>query len=93
MTLDDATIAGIALTLYTYNVRPEERARKLYDAFGGDCYEVDEIIEKFLLKDRGAFIMSDLPIAMAKAYMQHALERYEVQARHRLSFLGEVYLL
>lgn len=79
----DALVAATALSLYTYNRPVRERAQRLYDFFDGDCYPIDDLVEK-LLRDRGAFLMTDLPASTAAVYLLNALEMYEGEARHRV---------
>lgn len=76
---------GIALALYGFNVSPLDRARRLYDHFQGECMELDELV-RVLDGPRLAYAMTELPLATARVYLQHALETYGEEALQRVAF-------
>lgn len=72
---------AIAVALYGYNVSHIERAKKIYDHFGGNCAELPTL-ERYMLN------FGTAPTAMAypsaEVYVRHALERYGAEARRRV---------
>jgi hypothetical protein len=82
---------AVALSLYGYNVSPSERAQKLYDHFDGACMDVEDL-ERAMESARLVFAMTELPLPTAKVYVQHALERYGMEAKRRVKIEMEGYL-
>lgn len=76
-------VIAIALSLYGYNVGPYERAKKLYDHFGGDCMEIDDLVT-IMNSSRLAFAATELPYPTAEVYIVHALEKYGREAIERM---------
>ncbi len=74
-------VVSMALSLYAFNVRVAERARKLLDHFKGECMDLDELED--ILQTRGAYAATELPYPTALVYVQHAMERYGDEARKR----------
>lgn len=69
----------IAMSLYKFNVRQGERARKIWDHFGGNCADPDTLCDYV----DSRFWATEMPLATAKVYLQHALERYGEEAKER----------
>ncbi|MCK4624051.1 MAG: hypothetical protein KAV00_01985 [Phycisphaerae bacterium] len=81
---EDPMVAAIALSLYAYNVSPGERARKLYDHFGGDCMTLSDMTS--LLNGKHAqYLATELPFPTAQVYVEHALARYAEEAGRQVS--------
>lgn len=72
---------AIALALYGYNVSAVERAQKIYDHFDGKCPAMDKLICYMM---NYASAPTALPFPSAQVYVQHVLERYGEEARHRV---------
>ena len=72
---------AIALSLYGFNVSPMERAKAIYDFFEGDCAELDTLV--WILRERVAFVATELDYPSAEVYVSHALERYGAEAKER----------
>ena len=75
---------AIAISLYTYNVAPVIRAQRLYDAFGGSCAEVQDLVD--ILASRPAYLATEFALPTARMYVQHALETYGAEARERTTY-------
>lgn len=73
---------AMALSLYSYNVSPVERAQKLYDHFQGDCVELEDLVNIIMLEP--ANLATALAAPTAKVYVDHALDRYGVEALERV---------
>ena len=69
----------LAISLYTYNVSPGERAEKLYKAFQGNCAEPDELL---ILVDNPHWA-TQMAAPTALAYLRHAIDRYGTEAQER----------
>ena len=80
----DPIVVAVALSLYSFNVSPGERAQKIYDHFQGQCLPLRELVR---ICSDGAHIATELPYPSAVLYVAHALERYGRQAEYRC--LGE----
>ena len=78
----DALIVATAISLYGYNVSPFIRAKKLWDHFGGECAELDELVAT-LVTDNG-YAATALATPTALVYVQHAMDQYGVEADHRV---------
>jgi hypothetical protein len=73
--------AAMAMSLYQYNVAPIVRAQKLFDHFRGSCAEVDELMR--LADDKNWATAMAAPTAAV--YLQHAIEKYGIEAHERVS--------
>jgi hypothetical protein len=80
---------AMALSLYAYNVSPQQRAAELYHHFRGACMEMDELT--YILTHRGPYAATELPYPTAKVYVEHALARYGKQAVERARIEAEGY--
>ncbi len=72
---------AIALSLYNYNVSPQQRAQAIYNHFKGHCAEMVDL-ERILVKP--GYAPTELAFPSAKVYVQHALGMYGVEARQRV---------
>lgn len=63
---------AISLSLYSYNVSPLERARRIYDHFEGDCADMDELVR--IMSDYSGCAATELAYPSAAVYVQQALE-------------------
>ena len=71
----------IAMSLYQYNVRPGDRADKLFQHFSGECAEMTDLIDWVDNKNWA----TEMPLPTAKVYLIHAIERYGVEAAQRIN--------
>jgi hypothetical protein len=74
-------VVAIALALYGFNVSPVQRAKRLYDHFEGECAELPDLVD-YMIKYGSA--PTGMAFPTAEVYVQHALERYGEEARHRV---------
>ena len=77
---NEALVTAVAMSLYKYNVAPGIRAEKLYVHFDGACAELDDLL---WMIDQFNWA-TEMAAPTALVYMQHALERYEDEARDRV---------
>ena len=77
---DEAIIAAIALSLYSYNVSVAARARAIHDHFKGACMEMSDLEHALA----GPHAMTELPFPSAEIYLQHAMDRYGEEAAIRV---------
>ena len=75
MSIDD----HIAVSLYQYNVNSFERADKIFQHFNGECADMHELVR---LVDHKNWA-TEMALPTAKLYLQHALDRYGVEATER----------
>jgi hypothetical protein len=73
----------IAVALYGYNVRPGDRAQKLYAHFEGNCAEPEDLFE--VLTRHVGYESTTFAFPTAEVYVRHALERYGQEARERVA--------
>lgn len=73
---------SVAISLYHYNVPPVTRAKKLYEHFGGNCAEPEELVR--ILHETPHIFATELAQPAARVYIQHALEKYGQEARERV---------
>jgi len=74
---------AIAISLYTYNVSPAERALKLHQHFSGQCAELEDLVR--ILVDVPAFFATEFAVPTAFVYVKHALLRYGLEAKNRVA--------
>lgn len=79
---EDPMVVAVALSLYAYNVDPEERAIRLYQHFEGQCASLQNLID--VLTERGAYAATELAPPTAEVFVLHALQRYGEEARRRV---------
>ena len=80
ITMEESLAAAIAVSLYQYNVSAGERAAKLYAHFKGECAELDELL---IMVDSKNWA-TEMAAPTAQVYLEHALEKYMNEARHRV---------
>lgn len=80
---------AVALSLYGYNVSPEERSLKVFDHFNGDCAEPVDLLRICLHSP--AYIATEMAYPSAKVYVDHALERYGEESKERNRVNAEGY--
>lgn len=75
--MDPFTVA-VALARYTYNVDAVTRAKALYEHFGGDCADPQDLV-RVCMTDK-MYIATELAPPTGAAYVNHALEAYANEA-------------
>lgn len=73
----------VAVSLYSFNVSPVERAKAIHNHFGGDCMEIHDLVW-FFTGSRAAHWATELPMLTAEVYRQHAVARYGAEAQMRV---------
>ena len=86
--MDEPLVVAVALALYAYNVSAVERARKLHDHFNGNCMEFEDLFR--VLRDQvilmnSAYAATEFPQEIAEVYVRHAMEKYGMEARDRIT--------
>lgn len=80
---EEPIAVAIALSLYAFNTSDVDRAQRLYDHFGGECAEKQDLIE--ILRRSEPYAATCLAHPTAEVYVAHALERYGGEARRRVT--------
>jgi hypothetical protein len=72
-------VAAMAMSYYQYNVRPLERAEKLFNHFEGACSDLATLVDLVDHKNWS----TEMAYPTAVVYLNHAMERYAEEAAQR----------
>lgn len=85
--MNDLLTAAVAMSLYQYNVAPHEKAGKLTEHFNRSCADFDDLV--YLVESRNW--ATEMAMPTAEVFLQHALDRYGQEAKHRVEINLKAY--